>query len=617
MSLTKVTNSMIVGAYINVMDYGATGDGTTNDTVAIQGALDAATGGGVVYFPPGEYRIARNIGTNDRWGVKVTNSNVTLKGDQAFLRRFNTNITSDADVYPILFVGVPDSNVASLTTNVVVDGLNFIGENTQHNSPGDTPTDFRNAIEFKNTSNTLVNNCQFTAIDSAAIVYQRPAAYDYFNNQYYNTTKNYSSKVTGCSFIATPHAVAGRALIHAIALTGIDFCNIVNNYFEWCDGCVQGQTQYNNYSDTENDTFTFTGPAAALGPLKRCGRNIIIDGNTVYNSSEHCFYIELMDVTISDNNIRTDNTSVCTTDQIKIRGRGISVIGNIISNYPVAVSINEAAIDISVVGNICRSTGTASGGVIDVNSDGLSAFIADRRFLYVGGLPDYKPMSNIVVSGNTITMPDTAAISAEYGLAFRIYTDSVDVNYPNGQIQNLNYSGNTIKGYNVGFQIIHDLYRDLNVNGNSFYAKDFVKTAFAAGTTLNTRAVIQAYAGSAVTQMRYIKFNNNFIDGATYLFATHTGGGTANTYEMPWGLTANTFNYVKNIRTADILPLEVYNRFNLNNGFYFLDRTWNGKGLENSLNDGTNFDSVRRYVSQWDGSAYRFYTDDAGTFVTF
>lgn len=53
MALTKVTNSMIVGAYINVMDYGATGDGTTNDTVAVQAALDAATGGGVVYFPPG------------------------------------------------------------------------------------------------------------------------------------------------------------------------------------------------------------------------------------------------------------------------------------------------------------------------------------------------------------------------------------------------------------------------------------------------------------------------------------------------------------------------------------------------------------------------------------
>jgi hypothetical protein len=38
--------------------YGATGDGTTNDSAAIQGAIDAAeaAGGGIVFFPKGTYR---------------------------------------------------------------------------------------------------------------------------------------------------------------------------------------------------------------------------------------------------------------------------------------------------------------------------------------------------------------------------------------------------------------------------------------------------------------------------------------------------------------------------------------------------------------------------------
>ena len=43
----------------NVMDpaYGATGDGTTNDTAAVQSAINAceAVGGGIVFFPPGAY----------------------------------------------------------------------------------------------------------------------------------------------------------------------------------------------------------------------------------------------------------------------------------------------------------------------------------------------------------------------------------------------------------------------------------------------------------------------------------------------------------------------------------------------------------------------------------
>jgi len=56
---------------ISVKDYGAVGDGVTNDTAAIQAAIDANAGKNI-FFPKGIYSIT---------GITVTNSNTTLVGE--------------------------------------------------------------------------------------------------------------------------------------------------------------------------------------------------------------------------------------------------------------------------------------------------------------------------------------------------------------------------------------------------------------------------------------------------------------------------------------------------------------------------------------------------------
>lgn len=70
------------GVY-SALDYGAKGDGSTDDTAAIQAAIDAcaAAGGGIVYFPPGTYLLS-SVTTIDSisWHLFVNSDNISFVG---------------------------------------------------------------------------------------------------------------------------------------------------------------------------------------------------------------------------------------------------------------------------------------------------------------------------------------------------------------------------------------------------------------------------------------------------------------------------------------------------------------------------------------------------------
>lgn len=67
----------------NVRWYGAIGDGMTDDTLAIQACIDAceAAGGGVAFFPPGDYAISNTLVVNGP--VRIVGSAVGWAANQA------------------------------------------------------------------------------------------------------------------------------------------------------------------------------------------------------------------------------------------------------------------------------------------------------------------------------------------------------------------------------------------------------------------------------------------------------------------------------------------------------------------------------------------------------
>lgn len=116
MSLTKVSYSMITGAPINVLDYGAKNDGTdaAATTAAIQAAFTAATNAsqegsaiGVV-FPPGRYVVNASITIN------AQNIYVSSPG----IARIEPSILTGASTYTIF-------NLTGSAGRVTIENLTF------------------------------------------------------------------------------------------------------------------------------------------------------------------------------------------------------------------------------------------------------------------------------------------------------------------------------------------------------------------------------------------------------------------------------------------------------------------------------------------------------------
>lgn len=127
MALTKVSYSMIEGAPFNVFDYGAVGDGITNDTIAIQNAIDAANnaGGGVVLLPAGTYLVSTSSLTETLWnfgvawpatdGCLVLRNNVQLIGEGVNVTTIKSNNANKT------VIQIADGNNIKVS-NLTVDG---------------------------------------------------------------------------------------------------------------------------------------------------------------------------------------------------------------------------------------------------------------------------------------------------------------------------------------------------------------------------------------------------------------------------------------------------------------------------------------------------------------
>jgi polygalacturonase len=148
---------------VDVKQFGALGDGVTDDTAAIQAAIAAIPdNGGSVAFPPGTYLVTP---TTEKWITIKSNLRLTGTGEQSVIK-----IRDHAGDWPYLFAP-PDINAP--LANVVVEDLTFdanIANNPEATITERDPRTYQTFIAIRAGRNLTVRRCRFTPYASVAAV---------------------------------------------------------------------------------------------------------------------------------------------------------------------------------------------------------------------------------------------------------------------------------------------------------------------------------------------------------------------------------------------------------------------------------------------------------------
>tara|TARA_R110000796_G_C14537106_1_gene432513 strand:+ start:438 stop:1946 length:1509 start_codon:yes stop_codon:yes gene_type:complete len=174
MSLTKATNSMIQGAPVNVMDFGAVGDGVTDDTLAIQAALNL---GGTIVIPPGLYIV-------DHLTVSV----------QGTVIQGSSGLTSVLK----LKNGADDHVIEFATSNFQAHNFKVDGNRSNNTSGGGIYINNCYWNQFSNVDVREASGVAWQLINSNSNMFNNCVVHDSDSNGWYLDSNSLYNTLTGC-----------------------------------------------------------------------------------------------------------------------------------------------------------------------------------------------------------------------------------------------------------------------------------------------------------------------------------------------------------------------------------------------------------------------------------
>lgn len=386
MSLTKVSYSMIQGSPLNVVDFGAVGDGVTDDTAAIQQAINSANGNIVVGIEGKTYLVST---------ISLP-SNTTLKNISLLAKPSSTNFN------PVLKVDGTSLTSANPITNIFVENV-YIDGNRNNQSNITYPSEMdggRHGINFLGwVSNVILKNVTCTMCGTDGL--------EFFDKNVDNVEGTYCFNnilIDGCTFTWN-----GR---HGMAADSINYLTITNSTFNnnGLPTSLAGTTGHELNTDGSWARWSF--PPTVPGPSYGCGidiesnqypgngfANLVIDSNNMQNNGGDGLMITEQKLVSDYTNFVSRGpfvicNNIATRGQSNVKPKGIGIYGN-----PAEVSGNAVFDYVSLSNNIVLGS-TIFQNAARVNVDSSNIFKCGNNFPEILNCTDYNIAENIFFDTN-------------------------------------------------------------------------------------------------------------------------------------------------------------------------------------------------------------------------
>lgn len=237
----------------NVTNYSVTPDDMTNDHTGINTAIgDAeAAGGGVVYFPPGQYLIGGSL--------TIDSPNVTLRGEGAELKAASSGIdiivvtetndvvienlritgtgTTDMSGYPgtgtaidvrqSSFVRIRNNDIHFMTgTGIIVTGK----RDTNYSATATHDVWVQNNfLEYCNQGITIFSGAKHVFVDANKIEHARTWSIGVDDRSVYDTTANACENIEITNNIVKNSGMTSGSSQTAIAVVASKYCSVIGN----------------------------------------------------------------------------------------------------------------------------------------------------------------------------------------------------------------------------------------------------------------------------------------------------------------------------------------------------------------------------------------------------